>query len=408
MVSFHPLTVTESFRIPVVSPALGSFHRWTVTESCRIPVVSPAMSSFHPWLVTESCRTSVVSQCYSLTQTTCRSLSQTLFSSFTDNMMQTPAQVSEGQTFRWPAMSPDASEDLRGMKVWEWTQEAWNHPDKQGSKWKTIPPQPSAPHVHDEPLTAWFAQRGLNWRPGLGPDDVWYEPHHTFTDEGMELIVFTKLPRSPEKVKRVRDARKHMSSERIVYHGTVPYAAANIARNEFLASDDEERGHQSLGTEEGKLTGVYVTPVEDTAFVYAVPQILFRDYDVPEDNQYWTRFVFEVIVDVDKRKGKNKPGHNKKNIQWVFAEDCVEVVSLRIYTNFSPGHGDGRIRSWRPELELTPNKDIFWNQIKKLNGRWITSSIKIAPSPPSAPQTIRKNYWIFNDSLKKYPCNRCN
>ena len=311
-------------------------------------------------------------------------------------------------------LSPDDSEELRGSKCMEWAQEAWGYADKQCSKWKQLPAQPVNPHVHDEPIYMWLEQRGLHWRPGLTAEDIWYEPHHTYPEDGKELIVFTRLPCSPDKAERIRKARSLVDGHRIAFHGTISYATPNIAANQFIASDNKDRGHRTLGSDTGEdLTGVYVTPIEDTAVGYATPQIMFRNYDAGggDQGQYWTRFVFEVLVDVNKRLGKNKPGQNKNNIQWVFSENHVEVVSLRVYTNFPPGSGDGRIRAWKPELELTPGPSYAWCQIKKLNGRWVNHPV-VAPEPeaipaPSESPMIRKKYWPENDKLKKYPCTRC-
>jgi hypothetical protein len=140
---------------------------------------------------------------------------------------------------------------------------------------------------------------------------------------------------------------------------------------------------------------------------------MFRDHDAGsgDQGQYWTRFVFEVLVNVNDRLGKNKPGANKNNIQWVFTENHVEIVSLRVYTNYPPGASDGRIRDWKPALELTPGPSYGWSQIKKLDGRWINHPV-VAPEPevisaPAESPVMRKKYWPENDNLKKYPCTRC-
>ena len=129
---------------------------------------------------------------------------------------------------------------------------------------------------------------------------------------------------------------------------------------------------------------MYVTPIEATALGYATPQIMFRDHDAgaEDEGQRWTRFVFEVLVDIDRRSGRNKPGKNKNNIQWVFSENHVEVVSLRVYTNFPPGASDGRIRDWKPALELILGPSYAWCQIKKLNGRWVNHPVVAPVVPP--------------------------
>jgi len=291
-------------------------------------------------------------------------------------MMRTPA-------FRWTRLAPDDSEELRGSKCLDWAAESWKHPDTPGAKWKQVPAQPVNPHVLDEPLYMWLEERGLHWRSGLTSEDIWYEPHHTYAEDGKEVIVFTRLPCSFEKAQKIRKARSMVDGFQIAYHGTISYAAPNIAVNQFIASDNVELGHRTLGSESGEpLTGVYVTPMEITAIGYAIPQIMFRDHDAGsgDQGQYWTRFVFEVLVNVNDRLGKNKPGANKNNIQWVFTENHVEIVSLRVYTNYPPGASDGRIRDWKPALELTPGPSYGWSQIKKLDGRWINHPV-VAPEP---------------------------
>ena len=202
--------------------------------------------------------------------------------------MQTPA-------FRWTRLSPDDSEELRGSKCIAWAQEAWGHADKQGSKWKHISAQPVNPHVHDEPIYMWLEQRGLHWRRGLTGEDIWYEPHHTYSEDGKEVIVFTRLPCSPEKAQRIRKARSMVDGHRIAYHGTISYAVPNIAANQFIASDNVDLGHRTLGSETGEnLTGVYVTPVEVTALGYATPQIMFRDHDAGAEDEGQTGLALSL------------------------------------------------------------------------------------------------------------------
>ena len=150
-----------------------------------------------------------------------------------------------------------------------------------------------------------------------------------------------------------------------------------------------------------------VTPNAETAWGCSTPHILFEDKDLPDERQSWTRFMFQVVVNVDNRSGKNKDTKNKKNIQWVFPEGCVEVTHLHVATNYPPGNGDGRIRLWKPELELTPRKDIHWNQIVKINGKWKTLPLLADLSASSSEREIPVSCWPDQDHLRKYPCNRC-
>ena len=70
-------------------------------------------------------------------------------------MMQAPVR-------RWPALSLNEAEELRGMKPYEWQTESWLHKNRSGAKWAAIPARPIAPHKLDVPLNMWFEQRGLN------------------------------------------------------------------------------------------------------------------------------------------------------------------------------------------------------------------------------------------------------
>ena len=114
---------------------------------------------------------------------------------------------------------------------------------------------------------------------------------------------------------------------------------------------------------------------------------------------------------MDDRRGKNKVGTNKKNVQWVYPERCVEITHLHVSTNYPPTSGDGRIRDWKPQLELTPEPDIYWAQIVKIDGVWTSAP---TPRPPveaptaSLTPSIRTNHWPLQDNLAKFACNRCN
>ena len=121
-----------------------------------------AMVSFHPMSVTESLRIPVVSQHVSLTQTTCSALSESSPSFFATSMMSAPSRRLD-QYWRWPPMTPNAAEDLRGMKVLDWQKESWSYPNEKGSPWAAIPRQPMEPHVHDVPLHMWFSERGMDF-----------------------------------------------------------------------------------------------------------------------------------------------------------------------------------------------------------------------------------------------------
>jgi hypothetical protein len=198
--------------------------------------------------VTESLRIPFVSQHVSLTQITCSVLSKASPSSFASNMISAPSRTVD-QYWRWPALTPDEAEELRGMKVLRWQDESWAYPNEKGSPWAAIPRQPIEPHMHDVPLHMWFSQRGMDFHPDLDQQSVWWQPSHTYDDVVGEVIVYKKLPCSPEKWKRISDALQDIGNEKIAYHGCPVYAVASIARNGFLASDNAERGHQAL---EGK------------------------------------------------------------------------------------------------------------------------------------------------------------
>jgi len=203
-------------------------------------------------------------------------------------------------------------------------------------------------------------------------------------------------------MKEAQQDTEGTGSERTAYHGCPVYAAASIARNGFLASDNTERGHQALQGKDGPLTGAYVTPCAETAWGYSTPHILFEDKDLPAERQRWTRFMFQVIVNTDNRSGKNKDTKNKKNIQLVFPEECVEVTHLHVATNYPPGNGDGRIRSWKPALALTPSSDIYWDQIVKINGKWKTLPRLEGQSASSSERKPPVSCWPDQDHLRKY------
>ena len=115
------------------------------------------------------------------------------------------------------------------------------------------------------------------FRPDLDRQSIWWQPSHTYHDVVGEVIVYKKLPCSPEKLKKINDELQVTGGDtRIAYHGLPAYAVANVARNSFLASDSKERGHQSL---EGK-HGAYVSPFPTTAWGYSTPHIL-KDKDLP-------------------------------------------------------------------------------------------------------------------------------
>ncbi len=418
MVSFNPVTVVESIRMSVVSPAMSPFQYWPVVKSDQNAVVSPGTGPFHAWLGVRVAVTSSMFQCNSLTQAICFSASRTCFSFPASVMASTPQMRSgttliQGRTWRWPVMSADESERLRGSRCNDWAADAALYKDTKGSPWKHIDPQPSNPHALDEPIRLWMAQRGLDWRLGLDPEQMFLQLHHTYGDEDREMIVLTKHPRSLEKVKRIRDARAEKGTLRICYHGTTAYAAPNLVVNGPIASENEDLGHTLLSSEKGgNLPGIYVTPYEVTSFMYAYAHILFRDTDAGEgdEGQFWVRFVIEVLVDLDKRRGKNTPGKNKLNVQWVFNEKDVEVIGIKLYTNFPPRANDGRIRAWQRHLELTPDPALTWGQIQKVNGKWATGAVRPKPQAPPGPppqKADRANLWPENDSLLKMLCVRC-
>ena len=80
MVSFNPVTVVESIRMSVVSPAMSPFQYWPVVKSDQNAVVSPGTDPFHAWLGVRVAVTSSMFQCNSLTQACCFSASRTCFS----------------------------------------------------------------------------------------------------------------------------------------------------------------------------------------------------------------------------------------------------------------------------------------------------------------------------------------
>ena len=116
------------------------------------------------------------------------------------------------------------------------------------------------------------------------------------------MIVYQKLPQSPETAQRLSKAQQDLDGYAIGFHGSPGYAVGCTARNGFLASDNAERGHQFLETDKGAVGGVYVTPWKITADGYAIPHILFKDTSLPEDKQHWVRFVFQCTVHVDARR----------------------------------------------------------------------------------------------------------
>ena len=120
-----------------------------------------------------------------------------------------------------------------------------------------MPGQPLEPHKHTAPLHMWMKQRGLLYDPWVKEGDVWWEPIHTYDDKIGEVIIYKKMPCSPEEEKKIRgELQVTGGNTRVAYHGLPVYAVANVARNGLLPSDNADRRHQSM---EGK-HGVYVTP----------------------------------------------------------------------------------------------------------------------------------------------------
>jgi len=204
--------------------------------------------------------------------------------------------------------------------VFDWQADSDAYPNQKPIKspWSGLPPQPAAAHVLDVPLHMWFEQRGMLYSPDVKEDDIWWEPGHTYRNDIGEVIVYRKCPSDPNRTMAM-NAISRDGDMQTAYHGLPTYAVGNAARNQFSASDNKERGHESL---DGSY-GAYVTPVETTAWGYAIAHLLFEDRDLPPGKQCWVRFMFQVQVRISRKCGGKKDKNNPNNIQWVFPENML-------------------------------------------------------------------------------------
>ena len=111
------------------------------------------------------------------------------------------------------------------------------------------------------------------YSPDIKEGDIWWEPSHTYRDDIGEVLVYRKCPSDPDRTMAMNVLIRDDGEVQTAYHGLPSYAFANVTRNQFLASDNKERGHQSL---EGKY-GAYVSPIQRTAWGYATPHVSFED-----------------------------------------------------------------------------------------------------------------------------------
>ena len=88
-------------------------------------------------------------------------------------------------------ISADDSEELRGMKSFQWREEGRGYPNKYPykSKWSALPRQPQESHKLTVPLHLWMQQRGMLFGPYIQEGDVWWEPSNTYHDTVGEVIV---------------------------------------------------------------------------------------------------------------------------------------------------------------------------------------------------------------------------
>ena len=167
-------------------------------------------------------------------------------------------------------------------------------------------------------LNMWFAQREF-----LCTDTRWLTSAYEWNEWFGEVRAYTVCPEpDPASYAGWNDA----------YHGTIPYAIANIARyGKLLASEKKSLGHSTLT--DGP--GVYATPVEWTAWEYAIAQQLF-------DNGRYFRCICHVKTNPEV---KNLPNQNrsKVNKQWIHLKRTVILLRILIATNAPPGAGNIRI-----------------------------------------------------------------
>lgn len=149
-----------------------------------------------------------------------------------------------------------------------------------------------------------------------------------------------------------------------VWHGTHLFAVENAAANVLASSFDEEKGHGTLED----TPGVYVTPVQATTWAYAVAMKAFQDEDLADDQQRWTKIIFECRADQSQRLEHKNRG--KGNVQWVYPERAIEVTAIIVATNAPPQAGERRFYEWIPELEAGPG-GTHHDRIKHVDGRWI-------------------------------------
>ena len=157
-------------------------------------------------------------------------------------------------------------------------------------RYPQLPAMPHVMHYMDCPIYMWMAQRDMLFNPQLDPQEQgnYWEPQHVYDETMGELLIFTKCPMSIE-TSRLGQADSVVQ----VWHGTHLFAVENAAANGLASSFDEEKGHGTLED----TPGVYATPVEATAWGYAVAMKAFRDEDLPDDQQRWTKVIFERRAD---------------------------------------------------------------------------------------------------------------
>ena len=148
----------------------------------------------------------------------------------------------------------------------------------------------------------WFSQRDMLYSPASKEGDIWSELSHTYRDDIGEVLVYRKCPSDPEGTMAVNVLVRGDDEVQIAYHGLPTYAVGSVARNQVLASDNTEAGHQSL---DGS-PGTCVTPVETTDWGYSIPHLLFEDRDLPPGEHRWVRFMFQVQVPISRKCGGKK------------------------------------------------------------------------------------------------------